>query len=257
MKTKSLFVMMMFVLPFILTSCGKNEIDNGSFDFMVHDYRVENVLYPKGSKLKRVYQVYSDGSRLLRPEYSYDEMERISRVDWDFESWKRWEIYLYNEKGQLGKISSYEAYLENSPDLLQTVVYSYDTEGNKIKEQTEWSAGIWYNLYQYNDKQLVRQENYKEDLLSSYRVYEYKGDKLVKENLFVPGEEADYVTTEHFYEQNLLIYSITYNKDQKSGFISDTKRYYDKNDNLIKTVSPSLNMLGGIAFDVIWEYEYE
>ena len=249
----------MFVFPVLLVSCEKNEPDDDSFDFNVHDFRVTNVLYPKGSKLKRVYQVFNDGSRLLRPEYSYDEMGRISRVDWVFEAWKQWDEYLYNKKGQLEKISSYEAYLENLPDLRQTIVYSYDTEGNKIKEQTEWPAGKTYNLYRYNDKKLVRQEHYEEEQQKYYIVYEYKGNMLKKEKLFVP-DSPDYVTTEHFYGQNLLIYSITYHEDPKSGFMNDERRYYDKNDNLIKTISnhPGLSSHSeATAFYVTWEYEYE
>ena len=149
MKTKSLLVMMMFVLLFMFVSCEKNEIDNGSFDFKVHDYRIENVLYSKGSKLKRFYDCFGE-DRILRAEYQYDAYNRISRVDFGTES-ERFDIYSYNSKGELEKISSYFASHENFPNPFKTIVYSYDTEGNKNKEQTEWFAGVTrveYNLYQ-------------------------------------------------------------------------------------------------------------
>jgi len=263
MKTKSLFVMMMFALPSILVSCGKNEIDNGSFDFKVHDYRVENVMYPKGSKLKRVYQVFSN-YRQLHNTYTYEISGKISRVDWDYESWKYYDIYLYNENGQLEKISKYEVYLDNSPNLRQTISYNYNQEGDKIKELIEWKdinsqMQTRYYLYQYNGKKLSKMETYENDKKQSYSIYEYKGDILMKEKFFVPNEK-DYLTTEHFYDQNLLVYSITYNKNPKSGFMRDERKYYDQNDNLIKTVDniPGLSSYSGAtAFYVTWEYEYE
>ena len=264
MKTKNLFAVIMFVLPFFLVSCEKSEIDNGSFDFKIFDYRVENVLYPKDSKLKRVYQVWSDDSKMLRTEYSYDNFGRISRSDADYGDWKYYDLYLYNVKGQLESKSSYEKHLDNSPNLRQTVIYSYNTEGNKVKELVEWEDAnsktqTRHYLYQYNGKKLMKTETYENDKKQSYCIYEYKSDILVKEKFFVP-DEKDYVTTEHFYDQNLLVYSITYHENPKSGFMHDERKYYDKNDNLIKTVTnmPGLSsMAGATSFLVMWEYEYE
>jgi len=260
MKTRSLFVMMMFVLPFILTNCGKNEIDNGSFDFNVHDYRVENVLYPKDSKLKCVYQVFSN-YRQLHDTYTYDNLGRIRRVDWDYESWKYYDIYLYNEKGQLEKISKYEAYLDNSPNLRHTVSYFYDQKGNKEKEQIDFTDNreTVFNLYEFCGGKLTKQEHYEGNNQTYYIVYEYKSDKLVKEKFCVPGEK-DFVTTEYFYEEGLLVYSIAYSGNPESGFLRDERKYYDRNDNLVKTVDniPGLSSYSGAtAFYVTWEYEYE
>ena len=263
MKTKSLFVMMIFVLPFLLFSCGKNEVGDSSFDFKINDYRVENVLYPKGSKLKRVYQGSGD-SRILSVEYSYDNLGRISREDSGSESGHSYAIYLYNTKGQLERILSYWQYLENPPNLSQTISYSYDIDGNKMKELYEWedlnsAMQSRYILFQYNGKRLTKQENYEKDQLYYYSIYEYKDDKIAKEKIFTPGSN-DYATREYYYDQDLLIYSISYVDNPKSGFSSDERRYYDRNDNLIKIVGnyPGLSSYSGAtSFYVETEYEYE
>ena len=45
-------VLILFILTvFLFSSCGKNEMDNNSD---IHDYRVNDVLYPKNAKLKQV-----------------------------------------------------------------------------------------------------------------------------------------------------------------------------------------------------------
>ena len=249
----------MFVLLFMLVSCEKNESDNGSFDFNIHDYRVENVLYSKGSKLKRVYQVYSEESKRLQAEYQYDTYGRISRVDFGTES-NRFDIYLYNSKGELEEISSYY----DLPNPFKIIVYTYNTEGKKIKEQTKWSAGVTsveYDLFQYNGKKLVRQEHYEEDHQTYYKVFEYESDELVREKFFVPGS-PDYGTTEHFYDKTLLVYSVSYSNNSKADLMGDDKKYYDWNDNLIRKVEniPGLSSstyYPGLTFYVTSEYEYE
>ena len=262
MKTRNLFLMMMFVLLFLLISCGKNEMNDANYDFKVHDYRVDNVLYPKGSKLKRFYDCFSD-YRILRTEYQYDTYGRICRVDFGTEPNKKFDVYSYNSEGELEKISSYYVPYEDLPDLFRTTVYFYDTEGNKIKVQTEWYGGLMEvenDLYQYNGKKLVRQEHYINDQQTYYKVFEYKNDKLVKEKFFVP-DSTDYGTTEHFYDNVLLVYSVQYSNNSKTDFMGDERKYYDLNDNLVKIVAnmPGLSsaVYPGVAFYVTSEYEYE
>ena len=263
MKTKNLFAMTMFVFSLMLVSCEKNETENGNSDFKNHDYRVDNVLYPKGSKLKRIYNGSGD-SKTLSVEYSYDNLGKISREDSGSETGKSYAIYQYNTAGQLEKILNYWQYLDNLPNITQTISYSYDVEGNKIKELYEWEdlnsvMQSRYILYQYENNKLIKEENYEKNQLYYYSVYEYKGDKIVKEKIFTPGSK-DYATKDYYYDQNLLIYSISYVDNPKSGFSSDVKRYYDLNDNLIKIIGnyPGLSSWSGAtSFYVTTEYEYE
>ena len=105
----------------------------------------------------------------------------------------------------------------------------------------------------------TKQEHYEGNKQTYYIIYEYKSDKLVKEKFFVPGEK-DFITTEHLYEEGLLVYSITYSGNPESGFGRDERNYYDRNDNLIKCVAniPGLSSYSGATeFYVTWEYDYE
>ena len=256
MNTKSLYFVI-FVFSFLLLSCEKNETDT---DFVIHDYRIHDILYAKGSKLKRFYDVYSDNSRILRAEYMYDDLGRISRKNYGSDIFA-YDIYQYDMKGELEKISTYAVHFENPPVLTHTVIYSYDTKGNKVKEQTEFTDNreTVYNLFQYTGEELAKQEHYEGDQQTYYIVYEYKGSKPVKERFYVP-EEKDFVTTDHIYDQDLLVYSVTYSENPKSGFMYDKRNYYDRNDNLVKIVSnhPGLSsMSGATSFLITSENEYE
>lgn len=257
MNINSLKFAIIFIFPFLLLSCEKDKIEN---DSSIHDYRVLDVLYAKDSKLKRSYDVYSDNSRVLRVEYIYDDLERISRKNYGSDIFA-YAIYQYNTKGELEKISSYAVHSENQIALTYVIDYSYDNLGNKVKEQTAFTDNreTVYNLYHYTGKKLTKQEHYEGTRQTYYIVYEYQNDKLVREKFYVP-EEKDFITTEHFYDQDLLIYSITYNENPQSGFIRDEKKYYDLNDNLIKIVSniPGLSSIAdATSFLVIQENEYE
>ena len=254
MKTKSLFAMMVFVLPFLFVSCGKNEIENNSVIPVIHDYRIDDVLYGKGSKLKHIYHQ----SRFYA-EYLYDESDRISRINYGDDTYA-YAIYQYNIKGELEKISSYVD-VENSPVLNSTCVYSYDAKGNKEKEQIDFTDNreTVHNLYKYSGGKLTKQEHYEGNRQMYYIVYEYKGELLVMEKFYVP-DEKDFVSTEYFYAEGLPVYSITYSGNSESGFGRDERMYYDGNDNLIKRVDniPGLSSYSGAtAFYVTWEYEYE
>ena len=245
MNTKNLNFKMIFVFSLLLLSCGKDKTDeteNNSILHVIHDFRVDDVLYEKGSKLKYVYR-----QDRLYATYMYDELNRISRINYGVDIYA-YEIYQYNAKGELEKISSY--YLENL-SLGHTYFYSYDAKGNKIKEQIEYtdSRQTEENLYQYNGGKLTKQEHYEGNKLTFYKVYEYKGNILVKEKFHTPGEK-DFITTEYFYEEGLLVY--TY-----AGW-RDERRYYDRNDNLVGTIEniPSLS-LGATEFFFTQEYVYE
>ena len=258
MNTKNLNFVVLFVFFTFLLSCSKNEIDNAP---EIHDYRVQDILYPKDSKLKRVYHVF-DNHKDFATEYLYDDLGRISRVN--FALARRYDIYHYNAKGQLETISKYDEYLENPPVLIDKFVYFYDTEGTKVKELNEFGfpyLGVqtWSNIYLYKNKKLAKKEYYEDDQLKYYIVYEYKGNILKKERFCVP-ESKDYGTIEHFYDQGLLVYSTQYNNEDAKSALMYEMRYYDWNNNLIKLVQnrPGLSSYSGATvFLIRWEYEYE
>ena len=243
----------MIVLLLLLVNCEKGEIHN---EFDMHDYRINDVLYARDGKLKYTYQVSIDDSRRLQAAYDYDNLGRISRKNYGSEVYA-YDDYLYNAKGQLEKIVTYLLNLENPPILTHIVVYSYDDKGNKIKEQTEFvdeQRQTVYDLYQYKGEKLMKREHYEGKQQLYFKTYEYKDDKLIKEKFYVPGEKG-YVTTEYCYDQGLLICS----GHPKSGSVGE-RRYYDWNDNLIKTVVNMPLLSSAMPPTDLWvitEYEYE
>jgi len=240
------FFALMVVFPFLLVSCGKNEIDDNS---VIHDYRVQNVLYAKGSILQRVYQV-SENGRTLYAVYKYDSSNRISRIDYTY----GYDTYLYNAHGQLEKISKYN---ENLSDVGSIVVYSYDEEGNKIKEQMipekELMLG-WYCLFQYTNGLLSKQEMVVDGQSPQHFFYEYEGEKVM-------NIKSNSKVTENFYDQNLLIRSTSYDMNDSKFIENEVKYYYDRNDNLIKrTINDRMSGSSSFSTDPLifkWEYEYE
>ena len=253
---KKILFYCLFIFSSLLLSCEKNEMDGNS---VIHDYRLHDILYAKDSKLKRVYHA-SEDDRILYAEYKYDESGRISRIDYD----GSYETYLYNAKEELEKILTYN---KNTSGLISTLVCTYNAEGNKIKDQitseNEQMLGH-YIVYQYTDGKLTKQEIVVGSQLPQYILYEYKGNKLVKTKSYFLGS-ANYDITENFYDQNLLVHSIGYQyyENTESGFkSSEVKRYYDRNDNLIKRVvndylSGSHSYITKYDNFNTWEYEYE
>ena len=246
------YVIITLVFSCLLLSCEKNESENNSEipvipNYRIDDvlnYRIDDVLYGKDRKLKYVFH-----QGRLYAEYKYDKLNRIRRINYGADIYA-YEIYQYNTKGELKKISSY--YRENL-SLGHTYVYSYYVNGNKMKEQIDFTDDreTVCNLYKYSDGKLTKQEHYEGNQQTYYIVYEYNGDILVMEKFYVPDEEG-FSTTEYFYEEGLLVYTYAGWRDERN--------YYDWNDNLVKRVAniPSLSSsLGATEFYVTWEYVYE
>jgi len=242
MKTKIFLILA--ITSVLLTSC-KDDDKNAITDTNWCDtppnsdsYRWAAFLYPKDSKLKRIYQVDSQYVFIqMLSEYVYDDSGRIEKVNYPTSD-NSYDDYKYDTSGRLSSISSYR-----NNDLTKTDTFTYDESGNKIKEEiddmTEGSLyyGVSYTLFLYDNNRLSKTENYQNDSLKYYQLYEYNdSNELIKEKLFVPGDDS-YVTTEHTYAEGMLIYSVTYSGDDKeNGFLFDTKRYYDLNDNMTLTI---------------------
>ena len=247
-----IIVLIICVFPFLIVSCGKNGMDN---NIDTDDYRIDNVLYAKGSLLKRVYQS-SDNNRSLYSEYKYDELGRISRID--YANRNGYETYLYNANEMLEKIFHY---VEDPLTLISTVVISYDDEGNKTKEQSFSHIDEMLEVnrsYEYTDGKLTKEEIVVDGQTPQILHYEYNGDKLVKVKSYFM-DKCD--VTENFYVQDLLYRSIGYDANYPKFIKYEVRYYYDRNDNLIKrAINDSMrgasSLYTGPYIDS-WEYEYE
>ena len=251
-----LIVLMMCVSPFLLVSCGKNEMDYNS---EIHDYRVNDVLYPKNAKLK---QVSNGGGEIwyLRSEYEYDNLGRISKVShpmYDNGSMVGvigYEIYVYNAKNQLEEIEYYRYNTYAGFQYAHSNKYSYDNDGNIIKEETFPTE---YILYYYKNNRLKRSEQF----INHYGMYtEYEYDKrgnLVKESTYAAKDDTPLKYSVHKYEDGLNVKTdafVYYNVIGKTP-LSEIKRYYDKNDNLIYSEPQNLSILSSTIL-LVEKYEY-
>ena len=249
-------IAMMFVLPFLLLSCGKNEMDDNS---VIDDFRVQNVLYAKGSKLKNISYVESIKSKkggIITTQYEYDERGRISKVSCPmyeegtpiFENgtiigFFYYSDYVYNNEGLLGKITYYHHNVYEGLLNSETRIYSYDKNGNKIKEMIEYPRANRTDsiLYFYENNRLVREDKYDNGIfyqgdiaytgLRDYIEYEYDNQgNLVKENYYLAYTGLiKYVEYEYDNQGNLV--KENYYSGIDTPFSSYSSSYYSGTNN--------------------------
>jgi hypothetical protein len=280
MKTNKLLIL--FILNvFFFSSCEKNEMDNNS---VIRDYRVNDVLYSKNANLKQVSVQYgncginSGTIWYLEQEYEYDDMGRISKVsrpmyeDGKIKGVISYDIYVYNDKYQLEKIAYYNANLYAGFLNLQTHIYSYDKDGNKLKTLIEYPVISKTDsvLYFYEKDRLVRENKYDSGPFESYGVmyingglvsyieYEYDSyDNLVKETTYSGTDNSPLLISNHSYQNGLNVKTevFTYYNIIGKTKLREIRRYYDENDNLIYLESNEVSMLSS-TMGFVAKYEY-
>ena len=280
MNTKNLISTMLFVFLFLLLSCEKkatdnnnnetgnnikNEVNNNFDTAVIHDYRVNDVLYPKNAKLKQI--ISNKYGEYVDSYYEYDDFGRINKVSHPmFEKGigiRDYEIYVYDDKSQVGKIMYYIYH-----NISETYIHSYDNNGNKLKTLIEQWNQTDSILYFYEENRLVREDYYDSGPFESYGImyvnggfvgyteYEYnnQGD-LVKENNY-SRTSAPLSFSVHSYRNGLnvktMIY-VYYNVIGKTK-LREIRRYYDENDNLIYLESQELS---GLSSSISYSQKYE
>ena len=284
MNTKNLFTVMIFVFSLILISCEKNEMDGNS---VIHDYRVQNISYAKGSKLKNISYVESVKSMkggIIIFQYEYDERGRISKVSQPmykdgtslFENGTiaglySYSDYVYNNEGLLEKIIYYHSNLYEGFINLHTSTYSYDKNGNKLKEVIVYPRALPFRtdstLYYYDNNRLKRENKYADGYfgrepwrseLIAYIKYEYDNQgQLVKESNYSGIDNTLLSYSIHSYQNGLNVKTevfIYYNVIGKTP-LREIRRFYDKNDNLIFLESNELSLLSS-TMGYVAKYEY-
>ena len=284
MNTKSLIAIMMFVFSLILTSCKKNEMDESA---VIHDYKVQNILYAKGSKLKNISYVESIKSMkggIIITQYEYDGEGRISKVSHPmykdgtpmFENGTivglfSYSDYLYNDNGLLEKIINYHSNLYEGFINLQTSTYLYDKDGNKLKEVIVYPRALPFRtdstLYHYDNNRLKREDNYSDGYhgkevwnskLATYIEYEYDSQGiLLKETTYWADENTPLRYSLHSYQNGVHVKTevFTYYNIIGKTKLREIRRYYDKNDNLIYLESDELSPLSS-SISYVAKYEY-
>ena len=284
MNIKNLLAVMMFVFHLILLSCEKNEMDDNS---VIHDYRVQNILYAEGSKLKNISYVESIKSTkggIIVTQYEYDGQGRISK-----ESQPMYENgtpmiqngtivglcsysdYVYNNEGLLETITNYNSNLYEGFINLQTSTYLYDKDGNKRKEVVVHPRTLPFRidstLYYFENNRLKRKDEYSDGYhgkevwnskLVIYIEYEYDNQgKLVKETTYSADDDTPLSFSVHSYQNGVNIKTevfIYYNVIGETK-LREIRRYYDMNDNLIYLESEELSPFSSTMSSVtIYQY---
>ena len=256
MKIHKVLILLILTVS-LFSSCGKNELDNSSD---IHDYRVNDVLYPKNAKLKQVSNCGGKEIWYPQSEYEYDDFGRISKVShpmYDNGSIIGiigYEIYVYNTKSQLEEIEYYRNNIYTGLQYSRSDKYSYDNDGNKIKEETSPTE---YILYYYENNRLKRAEHFFSHFVM-YTEYEYDNyGNLVKESTYSANDDTPLRYSVHSYQDRLNVKTEDfeyYNVIGKTK-LREIRRYYDKNDNLIYLEPQNLSILSSTIL-LLEKYEY-
>ena len=249
-------------------------------------------MYAKGSKLKSISYVESIKSMnggVIIAQYEYDKQGKISKESSPmyengtpmYENGTIVGLYsysdhVYNDKGLLEKIIYYHSNIYEGFINLQTTTYSYDKNGNKLKEVIVYPRALPFRidstLYYYENNRLKREDKYSDGYhgkevwsskLTTNIEYEYDNQgNLVQENYYSADDNPLFSFSSSYSETGKNPYSITkhiyqngLNVKSKIGNIREIRRYYDRNGNLIYLESEELSPFSSMM-SCVTKYEY-
>jgi hypothetical protein len=274
MKTGNFLISFIFYV-FLFSGCVKTGNNT-----VIHDYIVQDVMYAKDSKLKQISLVESINSKKgnIITQYEYDEQGRLSKVsqpmyengtpmfeDGTVVGLYSYSDYVYNNEGLLEKIIYYHSNLYAGFMNLETYMYSYDKNGNKLKEVIEYPHAIPQRadstLYFYDNNRLKRADIYNGGVynigLITYIEYEYdQQGNLVKEKNYSGTDNTMYSFSVHSYQNGVNVKTEVHNcYNGGTEQIREIRRYYDKNDNLIYLESIELSQYSSMMSGIT-KYDY-
>ncbi|HEY5124471.1 MAG TPA: hypothetical protein VIK14_12120 [Ignavibacteria bacterium] len=253
MKTKLSLLGMYSLIMFVLLSCQKDDSNLNS----THT----------NAKLKQVLlfsNIDSQDPISIVEEYEYDDNWKISKVsspmytNGTIVGTIKYDVYEYNESGQLIKIMNYNANIYSPTGFinLKNTTFTYSTEGTKIKETIEYPLGgiTEYSDFEYQNGLLSKIEKYSGNKLESYTEFQYdKSDKLIKETLYTSDDQCISYTI-HSYTGSLQTKSDLYTYPTNAHYRS-INRTFDKNNNIITLESKELSLYSSMMSHVL-RYKY-
>lgn len=168
----------------------------------------------------------------------------------------KYDLYEYNESGQITKIKNYNANIYYGFINLKNTTFAYSAEGKKIKETIDYPSGgiSEYSDFEYKNGLLVKIRKYSGNILERYTVYEYdNSDKLIKETFYLSDDQCTSYTT-HTYTGSLQTKSDFYKYPSNDHYRS-INRTFDNNNNIIALESKEL-ALNSSMMDHVLRYTY-
>jgi hypothetical protein len=260
MKTRNLLFVLLSMILF--SNCqGDDDVEL----IGDRDYHPDIVSYPSGALLRKVYTTDFEQSepKWVARVYEYDtngQLVKVSSPMYDegtIAGISSYDLYEYNNAGQLIQKKYYNYNLSGEYWHLQTTHYTYNAEGLIIKELIEYpkTDKSNYSLSHYEKQRLVRKEFFDQETLQQTTVYEYKSGQVSREKEY--SGSACYEYTTHTYKDDLLITSATYQtKSVEEGPSRIIRYYYDKNHHLVHSTHEELFLYSSMMSFSTW-YEYE
>ncbi len=221
---------------------------------------------PGDAKVKRIllyFSLESDNPQSIVKEFEYDENWRISKTsspmyqDGKIAGTISYDLYNYNSSDQLIKKENFNANL-NSPTgfiNLKNFYYTYSESGSLTKETIEYPRiGQKEDIvYEYQDNKIAKIIHYNpKKELESYVLNHYDAyNRLVTEEKYAFDDHL-ISTTSHTYKGQLLIKSDVF---QGNTHAREIIRTYDSNNNLLILQSKELSVYSS-ALSYFHEYEY-
>lgn len=227
---------------------------------------LEQDLNESGALLKRtlLFSSVEDKNPIaITEEYEYNYQGKLSKVSSPLyqngviagEAW--YNLYEYNQTGQLVRISNFNANLNTGFLNLKNYVYTYSANGLKERESVEYPQinSSEYTQYFYEEKKLIKAEKYNNrGILENYTVYQYSGKNLTRETLYSSNSEVNTVTN-HFYQNGLNNKTEIYRGNNGTNKLREITKTYDSNGNLTILQSNEQSPVSS-ASSFVLKYEY-
>jgi len=269
----------LLIAAVITVGCDKAIVEDGVNNAKLK--RISSMYLGFSDKEELSYKPFVTNSETIwyvTSEYEYDNFGRISKVsrpmydNGNINGVISYDTYTYNKKSQLEKVMYYNANIYEGFINLRTYTYSYDKDGNKIKEVIEYPQLTFQprtdsTLYYYDNNRLKREEKYEDGYfgrepwrseLITYIEYEYDNQgQLLKESNYSGTDNTIFSYSIHSYQNGLNVKTETfvyYNVIGKTK-LREIRRYFDENDNLIYVESQELSVFSS-SLSYISKYEY-
>ena len=269
----------LLIAAVITVGCDKAIVEDGVNNAKLK--RISSMYLGFSDKEELSYKPFVTNSETIwyvTSEYEYDNFGRISKVsrpmydNGNINGVISYDTYTYNKKSQLEKVMYYNTNIYEGFINLRTYTYSYDKDGNKIKEVIEYPQLTFQprtdsTLYYYDNNRLKREEKYEDGYfgrepwrseLITYIEYEYDNQgQLLKESNYSGTDNTIFSYSIHSYQNGLNVKTETfvyYNVIGKTK-LREIRRYFDENDNLIYVESQELSVFSS-SLSYISKYEY-